>query len=127
MFREIADRVAASETRLSEYPALREIARFNEFQYELFMKRFFEESVNDSEASDSSEFFRDIRPNRNFYIRYADLAAIAAEISDASALETPTLKPIDAQIIELVIKNRHNASLAKNILVTETYSVDGGT
>lgn len=91
------------------------------------MKRFFEESVNDSEATDSSEFFRDIRPNRNFYIRYGDLAAIAAEISDASALETPSLKPIDAQIIDLVIKNRHNASLAKNILVTETYSVDGGT
>lgn len=125
LFREILARIEASETRLSEYPALREVAIFNEFQYELFMKRFFERSRNDSEVAESSDFFRDVRPNRNFYIRYGDLAEIAAEISDAAGLEIPELKAVDAAVINSVVKNRFNASLVKNILVTETYSVDG--
>lgn len=127
LFREITDRVAASEVRLAEYPALREILSFNDFQYELFMKRFFERSLNDSKASESADFFRDIRPNRSFYIRYRDLAEIAAEISDATALSVPELKPVDADVIDAVVKNRHNASLVKNILATETYAVEGGT
>lgn len=127
LFREITDRIAASESRMSELPALRDVLSFNDFQYELFMKRFFERSLNDSKASDSSDFFRDIRPNRNFYIRYEELAEIAAEIADATALSVPELKPVDAEIIDAVIKNRHNASLAKNILATETYAVEGGT
>ena len=127
LFREITDRIAASESRLVELPALREVLSFNDFQYELFMKRFFERSLNDSKASESSDFFRDIRPNRNFYIRYEELAEIAAEIADATALSVPELKTVDAEVIDAVIKNRHNASLAKNILATETYSVEGGT
>lgn len=127
LYREIVDRVQASEVRLTEHPSLREIANFNDFQYELFMKRFFERSVHDSEVSESSEFFRDVRPNRNFFIRYQDLAEIASEISDATALSVPELRPVDTDVIDAVIKNRHNASLAKNILATETYSVEGGT
>lgn len=125
LFREILARIEASEARLSEYPALREVANFNEFQYELFMKRFFERSRNDSEVAESSDFFRDVRPNRNFYIRYGDLSEIAAEISDAAGLEIPELKEADSAVIDAVVKNRFNASLVKNILVTETYSVDG--
>lgn len=127
LFREITDRIQASESRMVELPALREVLSFNDFQYELFMKRFFERSLNDSKASESSDFFRDIRPNRNFYIRYEDLADIAAEISDATALSVPELKAVDSDVIDAVIKNRHNASLAKNILATETYAVEGGT
>lgn len=91
------------------------------------MKRFFERSLNDSEAEDSLSFFRDIRPNRNFYITYHELAEIVSEISDATALETPTLKPIDEKIIDIIVDNKHTASLVKNILVTESYPTEGGT
>lgn len=125
IFREILARIEASESRLAEYPALREVPYFNDFQYELFMKRFFERSLNDSGTDLSSDFFRDVRPNRSFYIRYDDLAAIAAEISDAAGLETPELKPVDEAVIASVVRNRFNASLVKNVLVAETYAVDG--
>jgi hypothetical protein len=127
LFSEIRERVLASNNRLEQFPILRDMEYFNEFQYELFMKRFFEKSLNDSGVEDSLAFFRDIRPNRSFYIRYEDLAEIVSEISDATALETPTLYPLDAKIIEAVITNKHTASLVKNILVTESYPTEWWT
>lgn len=102
LFAEIRERVLASNSRLEQYPALRDIENFNEFQYELFMKRFFEKSLNDSGVEDSLLFFRDIRPNRNFYIRYQDLAEIVSEISDATALETPLLKNLILLLLMLL-------------------------
>lgn len=124
IFQTLLETIEASEARLRQFPALRTIRQFNEFQYEVFMEMVFAASIHDIEATDARDFYSNIRPGKTLYIGNHELARIVREITKSAPLTAPGIKPLDRDLISYLVPNPQVAGLMMQILMNESYPTE---
>jgi hypothetical protein len=127
IFQTLLETIEASEARLRQFPVLRNIRKFNEFQYEAFMEMVFAASIHDIEATDARDFYSNIRPGKTLYIGNHELARIAQKITQIIPIAAANIKPLDSALISHITPSPRADRLITHILVNESYPTENWT
>lgn len=118
LFIRLSERIASSE---GQYPILRQIQSFDEFQKLYFIDQAYRRARKDALSENVFAFFRKAEHNRTLFFSVSDIAKLVKEITSLSPLKVPVLKPHDDEAIDSIVPNAQIAALIKNTLFIETY------